>query len=261
MAKAHDGSLWDKRYKQLELAAEYVRQHKRLPCHVSGERVYTDLVNHIADLWNDMEKEVAGSEAQERFKTAEQWRESKSTLALCASANRHRIAGIRSRGFDVASTVTAEQWQKLEEEYQRSIQDLSAIAGDADLPAYSYDLTLLMLEGQGGTYQAGDTILQDFVAKYPYETHSHEIASQWSLERWGGERGQGNAYLEKIAELYPAEWSDIIYARLACRFMMNQPEIEPGEFCVNHARVVKGLAAMAKLEWVSREDLEHGWLI
>ncbi len=48
-----DGNMWqahmlelfrNKRFKQIELAADYVRSHKRLPCNITGEHAYSELV-------------------------------------------------------------------------------------------------------------------------------------------------------------------------------------------------------------------------
>ncbi len=116
---------------------------------------------------------------------------------------------------------------------------------------------MFILQNEGGSHQAADRILEVYTVRHPYETLCHEIAALWSLERWGGERGQGNAYFERLAELYPSEWSDIVYGRLASRFKLDVAELEPGEFCLNQSRAVNGLAAMLKLDWLPRDEMEQ----
>ncbi len=260
---SNEGHMWtlqmlplfkEGRFAQLDLVGDYIRQHKRLPCNETGEAIYKRLVDHIGETWSKFEQD---EKSQEVYEKAEQWKAGKSALALCASAARHMRVGALARGGGLADTVTDEGWQTFGERNQLAIADLSAVPAETDLPATSYEMTLELLKNAGGTPDLGDRILKEYTARYPFETMGHRIGCHWSLERWGGRRGQSRAYLNELAKLYPEEIADLIYARVACRFQTDLLELEPNEFGVDQQRTLRGLQALAQREWLGRNDMER----
>ena len=260
---SNDGSMWpihmlqlfwEGRFEQLDLVGNYVRQHRRLPCNETAEQIYRILTGRLGDLWASMED---SKENQDLLKKAELWREGKSVLALSASAVRHMGIGLRARGTDVANTVTDEGWKIFYERNRQAIKDLSAIPADVQLPAVAYEMKLDLHKNGGGGLDMGDKILTEYVTNFPYETVGHQVACQWSLPRWGGQDGQCGAYLDAMAKIYPPQYAEEIYARVACRVQTDARELEPGEFGVDPSRTTVALNSLAKKEWLSRNDMER----
>ena len=266
-----DGNMWagrmralfyERRFDQLDKAAEYVRQHLRFPCNQTGEAVYTSLTHSVASGLmacesTDEYDETLKRELDETHKHAEEWKRH-SMLGTISSIKRHQSIGSSARGTGFASTVTENGWKVFRERNQLAIQELSQLPEGDDWPACVYETILEVLKQTGGSFEQGDELLKEYTLKFPFETNAHETACSWSLPRWAGEPGQSGGYLRELEKLYPEPLAQPLIARVAMQFFTDQQELTRGEFGIDDKRTLKGLVNLLSKPWLTRDDLEQG---
>ncbi len=148
------------------------------------------------------------------------------------------MASARNR---TAAQVTRKGFEILEERNRRAKTDLERLLALKKPPAYAFQLALRRALTVGTSLENKEKFVKRSMELYPnyFDVHTSLMISL--LPRWGGDPGECNAYLNAIAELYPADIRDEVYSLIAVQFLRiyDLGVIQPTEGNLRPRRILK----------------------
>ena len=240
------------RLEQFQIAAEYLRSHKRLPRGISGEKLYSNIVGAAAQVWRCWDEK----DHAELLKKIEEWHQKGSLLSTLVSACMHRQLASAARGNEVINSVSTENLRIFQTESQKVNEELAKIDYLKVPPAIAYSLALSPSSDFVSDLAAMEDMLLDYSHSYPWETEAHVSRGLACLPRWGGEDRQIGAYVHALASAYPPVESERMYSCLVASLGSMADELPDESFGFDYARMSAGLRAMMKDESLPQDFLE-----
>lgn len=244
------------RFKQLERCAAQLRSRNWPEHGMTGEEAYGQLARAIGRRWADVVATAESDERQKQLDSAQRWVDGGSTLALFCSACWHDATRARARGTGWADTVSDEGWRIQKKESDACSRDLAAVFERPDAPAEAFTMQLSLMTGAAPA-SAAEKTLSEAIARYPNHWNLHEAMLIWLLPRWGGEAGEGGAYLDAVCDLLPEDLREIAYCEYVLRFieLYNAAAVDPQEAKLNSTR-----AAAASSAWLATGPRDPRWV-
>lgn len=234
--------LKEGRLEQLEIAAEYLRSHKRLPRGIGGEELYNAIVVSTAERW----RYINTTDQKELIKKIEDWHAKNSLTSSLVAAAMHLQLAAQARGEGFADSVSAENWQTVEAETSLAFAELDKVDFSMLQPAAADLLALNPGSLYEGAKVSQDQMLLDCTNNYPWDLDIHARCCLSCLPRWGGADRQIGAYIKELAAAYPPAEAERVYTRLVAYMRSIADEIDGEEFGFDFVRMTAGLRAMMK---------------
>jgi hypothetical protein len=249
----------DEQLEAIEKVAEQLRSQNWKNRGMTGEELYGKIVFQIALKWARITEKLERDGVSDALDRFEAWKERGSDMALFASAMRHSLIGSWARGSDTSDKVTEDGWKELDERMKLMQRDFDQIL---KLPKPSAGILEHYIEAMKYESKSFDELLPvvlKYMQLYPNETMIHSGICEQLLPRWGGGMGSGHSYMQHIADCYPPEISDAIYATPILlkvgQYHMNRIHTQ-GELGVDIDRAARGVRLMRDQGLLTRELCE-----
>ncbi|TWT83573.1 hypothetical protein CA13_50390 [Planctomycetes bacterium CA13] len=240
---------WENRFDDLEMLHRVLRQLPETRFNRTPEQLYEAMLTAIASQWlytlqqttQQSLNEEQRTLAKERLDGFVNWSKTKTPLALCAAMSYHRKLAWAARGNGWSSDVTQSGWDDFEKHNKIAINLWNEISTLDDIPAVAYYDYFLLARDTGIEMEQVAEPLETCLRKYPRESLIHPPLMQWMLEKWGGTRGSGPAYIHAVADAVGSATGDWLYER-SIESIQNSFGYAFFEYSqVNGSRVLRGV--------------------
>lgn len=261
----------DGRYEQLELAANALRKQARLR-NSHGEGFYSVLAATVGEKWAQLEIDEAQRLASVKsgngngnfedrssiLKSLDEWSATGGEFANLASGYRHLEIGRRARGGGYANSVTRSKWDEYEQRNQKILQAVEPLLNGNVKSLGALRLAIASRLNSGQSPEELQPLMKELLESFPYATFSHIDICIHMLPRWGGNAGDGGAYLSSISELLPRPHGDLLYTRVAIGVaQLYQPTILSAEESgISMPRVLRSIDEILELNQLNVNEVE-----
>lgn len=248
--------LTKERFDEFEAAVKFIRSQPRVIASDCGEDLYATTIRGAALRWKEAIR-ISGTFPQvqgmgmvfsgfpgategndEQLKKFQKWFESKSPIAketYAATLYELRIEP---------------QYRYLTPECIRLLDELLK----ADRPSEMVFELRILLEARNSilTTEQMDQLLEKATTLYPSSLDHHAaLASLLGKCDYLLDEGDANAYMNAVADLYPSETNDAVYALLVARFL---ERTKIPNMPLNQDRLIRGIRIAIERDWLYPSD-------
>ncbi len=214
-------------YKQLdELATRYRSTKERT---LSGSWRLSLLYGGLRVKASTKKEDTTGTQ-MERAEQLKKWMEVRpnSITARVAWASYLKDRAWEARGGGFASTVTEGGWEGFRENLEKARLALEEARKLPERCPQWYNLMLSVALGQSWDRKRYDALFEEAFAFEPgYHLYCTAKAVHL-LQRWGGGKGEVEAFAREMAERTKKDFGDIYYARIGLEVLVYEPFEESG---------------------------------
>lgn len=199
-------------FEQLELFANEIRNFPVRRAATSGPEMFDGIATQIGSIWSELEASKDSIQGREEIQA---WYDAGSELALLSSASRHSKTAYSARGKGLANTVSANAWQIQEEQTVLMKADLDKLFKKYEPSPGAYTDSIDLINKGLDVRHRLDEWIKESIERWPNSVFPITSVLLPLLPRWGGESGEGGAYLDAATKLLPQPYRDCMYARCA----------------------------------------------
>lgn len=236
--------IYEGKFEDIERLISVVRSQSCLGFSSTPEQLVKSIVDMIAQAWTVVETDHPDSEYLEHFG---RWRDTKSSLAMTASAIRHRNIAWKARGNGYASTVTQKGWETFHERMKLATADVAVALAKPNPPINAYASSVIWTLDDEGELDAVDEICRKACQLFPGQTAVHWGVLTRLLPQWYGEPGDAVSFCRWASLTVDPPHSEWMYATLAGSLFYNlEHNVENNWKSFDAARFDRGLIEMAR---------------